>query len=173
MQPRRGWHPAWLCLQQLGIPTASPDPQLSVPRGGAGAVAAHAVGCVALPPLPKGTRLLWEGTHLNTEPQGFLGATEQRAEPAQCTHGPHGGEGSPRLALLGPDTCRVGTLPGPDTVINVLMAAKPLRKHALISDTGEICRHLRTCLRIRGGRATIIRRYGLRLRYFFQKISRY
>ncbi|XP_074888787.1 kinesin-like protein KIF12 isoform X3 [Buteo buteo] len=97
-------------------------------------------------------------------PGGFLGATEQRAEPAQCIRG---GEGMPRLAPSGPvdlDTCRVGTLPGPDTVINALMAAKPLCKHALISDTGGICRHLRTCLRIRGGRATIICGYGLRLR---------
>ncbi|KAM9615432.1 kinesin-like protein KIF12 isoform 2-T2 [Morphnus guianensis] len=72
-----------------------------------------------------------------------------------------------RLAPSGPvdtDTCRVGTLPGLDTVINALMAAKPLCKHALISDTGGICWHLRTCLRIRGGRATIICGYGLRLR---------
>lgn len=71
------------------------------------------------------------------QPGGFSGATEQRLEPAGW---PHGGEGVPGLAPLGPadpDTCWVGSQPGPDTVINALMAAKPLCKHALISDTGR------------------------------------
>ena len=88
-------------------------------------------GVQRVPPAYVG----WEGTCLNTEPGGFLGATEQRAEPARCTRG---GERALRLAQPGPldpETCRVGNLPGPDTVINALMAAKPLCKHALISDT--------------------------------------
>lgn len=70
-----------------------------------------------------------------------------RAEPAQCAQG---GEGTLRLVPPGLgdlDTCRVGTLPGPDTVINALMAAKPLCKHALISDTG---RSAGTCERAGG-----------------------
>lgn len=49
---------------------------------------------------------------------------------------PCSGEG----ALPGPgdaDTCWVGTMPELDTVINALMAAKPLCEHALISDTGK------------------------------------
>lgn len=119
--------------------------------------------CQRVPSFPPQGR----GSTSTQSPGGFLGAMEQRVEPARCIRG---GEGMPRLAPSGPvdpDTCRVGTLPGPDTVINALMAAKPLCKHALISDTGGICRHLRTCLRIRGGHATIICGYGLRLRYFF------
>lgn len=75
-----------------------------------------------------------EGTPLNIEPRGFSGATGQRAEPARCTHS---GEGTPTSGPGDPDTCRVGALPGLDTVINALMAAKPLWKHGLISDPGR------------------------------------
>lgn len=75
-----------------------------------------------------------EGTPLNTVPRGFSSAVGQRAEPARCTHSREG------TASQGPgdlDTCRVGSLPGPHTVINALMAAKPLCKHGLISDPGR------------------------------------
>lgn len=71
-----------------------------------------------------------EWWHLHTKPRGFSVAMGQGEEPAQCTHS---GEGTPR----GGGHC-VGALPGPDTVINALMAAKPHCKHALISDTGDL-----------------------------------
>lgn len=84
------------------------------------------------PPAKNGG--VGEGTPFNAEPRGLSGAVGQRAEPAQCTHS---GEGTPTAGPGHPDTCWVGTLPGLDTVINALMAAKPLWKHGLISDPGR------------------------------------
>lgn len=98
--------------------------------------------------MPAGAMGCSGASHRQTRLQGARGSTS----PAKGCPAFVGGVGTYRGLLgchgtgrhshggttgrCGPDTCQVGSLPGLDTVINVLMAAKPLCKRALISDTG-------------------------------------